>query len=281
MLTEELIQNACGTTDRLALLLRGGGVRRYHAHPGIAPQSVAEHSWRVAVLCAYLWPDRPQLVTAALYHDVAEGLFGDLPAPAKRALPPAAADALAEIETEYERYLGIERHAGSLCVEDYRRLKIADYTELCLHVYEKNTEDERLVFRNGVGYVGKLLAKLERGERERICDLLEPRFDISFYEQAPTKPTGQEHPFGYDAAAEQHDPDARAGFDLGAGRVTRGTRFELLEFLREPYQREAKAHPTGRYGYVVTVQQDGDASVEMDDGLAPHRVKWNRIRRVG
>jgi 5'-deoxynucleotidase YfbR-like HD superfamily hydrolase len=168
MITDDLLRASLGTTDRLALRLRGGGVRRYHTHPGVSPQSVAEHSWRAAVIAHYLWPDRSHLLRAVILHDVAEALIGDLPAPTKRM---DAGAALTDLETEYEKYIGISRFM-SLDSEDQTRLKIVDYAELCLHVKSCRTEDEILCYNNAKKYVVDLLQKLP-WEEERIRKILD------------------------------------------------------------------------------------------------------------
>jgi Predicted hydrolases of HD superfamily len=68
------------------LARNGGGVRRYHTHRVVCEDTVASHSWGVAVLVDMLYGGSApaQVLRAALYHDVAEHVFGDIPSPAKR-----------------------------------------------------------------------------------------------------------------------------------------------------------------------------------------------------
>lgn len=67
--------------------MRAGRVRRWHTNPGLE-QSVAEHSWGVAVLLLLENPDvSKDLLIAALLHDAHEVSFGDIPSPAKQAYP--------------------------------------------------------------------------------------------------------------------------------------------------------------------------------------------------
>lgn len=79
---------AAAPTADVFLPLLAGSVQRYHVHAaGLFPQSVAEHSWRVAALLLRLWPDAPRrLIVAALAHDLGEWFSGDVPYPAKAAV---------------------------------------------------------------------------------------------------------------------------------------------------------------------------------------------------
>jgi 5'-deoxynucleotidase YfbR-like HD superfamily hydrolase len=72
---------------RAANTLESGKVVRYHAATSIGQkQSIAEHSWGVAVIALYLVGDRmtPNLYRACLLHDTAEAYTGDVPFNVKR-----------------------------------------------------------------------------------------------------------------------------------------------------------------------------------------------------
>jgi 5'-deoxynucleotidase YfbR-like HD superfamily hydrolase len=182
------VLSAYGTDDRLALLLRGGAVRRYHAEPAFANhvQTVAEHSWRVAMIVAHLWPDRPALVLAALYHDAAEGVFGDVPAPVKKIL----GHPLKEAEHHYEAWLEIAEHL-KLEPVDHARFKCADTLDLVL--YCENVSGAEHVYANGVKYLIEHMKLLPVREHHRIFTILGKDLD-----RCEDK-TGQDHPFGFDA----------------------------------------------------------------------------------
>jgi 5'-deoxynucleotidase YfbR-like HD superfamily hydrolase len=61
-----------------------GKVRRWHTHHSLT-QSVADHSHGVAMLILQANKNpSPELVKAAILHDMAEYLTGDIPAPAKK-----------------------------------------------------------------------------------------------------------------------------------------------------------------------------------------------------
>jgi 5'-deoxynucleotidase YfbR-like HD superfamily hydrolase len=71
----------------LEFLIGGGAVQRFHTVQTIKPNTVAEHSFGVAMLVDLLTGGTASknLVVAALRHDMAEQTTGDIPAPAKRA----------------------------------------------------------------------------------------------------------------------------------------------------------------------------------------------------
>ena len=75
----------------LPVSLRAREVSRWHIVPTTRPQTLADHSYAVACVARRLLhvlgrPDLvPQAVELALDHDIAEVVFGDVPAPAKGA----------------------------------------------------------------------------------------------------------------------------------------------------------------------------------------------------
>lgn len=77
---------------KLENTLQAGAVQRYHATPMVASQSIAEHSWNVAII--YMELSRACKSTSdatiidALFHDVAELYTGDVPFTVKREFPP-------------------------------------------------------------------------------------------------------------------------------------------------------------------------------------------------
>lgn len=73
--------------NTLTPLYKAGITKRWHTHDTLRQQSVAEHSWGVALICSELMPDSLNLMKAALYHDLAESKWGDTPYTTKRADP--------------------------------------------------------------------------------------------------------------------------------------------------------------------------------------------------
>ena len=71
------------TLDQLKLALNLHNIRRFPTHRLMQPKSVAEHSFRVGALYAYLGGTE---IIAALCHDIEEAITGDLPSPIKKDL---------------------------------------------------------------------------------------------------------------------------------------------------------------------------------------------------
>lgn len=113
--------------DWVSTLLAAGEVRRGHTVRDFH-QTIAEHSWRVAALLWHAYRGAPPagLIEAALFHDAAEILTGDIPAPAKwgnGALEAALREAEARFYEQYQLPLA---PPGAMKLV----LKIADYVEL-------------------------------------------------------------------------------------------------------------------------------------------------------
>ena len=73
--------------QRVLYILGGGATRRFHTFTTIKDVTVGHHSYTVAWLC-YLLTEKPSLnlIMAALAHDTAEQVTGDVPSPTKRLL---------------------------------------------------------------------------------------------------------------------------------------------------------------------------------------------------
>lgn len=71
-------------------ILRNNHVTRWHIVDTVKTQSVAEHSFNVAVLAGFLAKKKglplQEVTWAALYHDVGEALTGDVPSHLKRVI---------------------------------------------------------------------------------------------------------------------------------------------------------------------------------------------------
>lgn len=109
-------------------VFNGGAVQRFHTVPGMSKQTVAEHSWGVAILCQELMPDcSKELLLAAMTHDCAEFVTGDIPAPFKWANPDIK-DTIHSVEANIEFDWGISFGVG-LSEEEHRMLKLCDAFE--------------------------------------------------------------------------------------------------------------------------------------------------------
>ena len=169
---EQRLLDVCGTADRLALLLSGGKVHRYHQDG--QPQSVSEHTWRMLVILLHFWPLASRsVVLAALYHDVAERYTGDIPNPVKRHNPQVT-EAVKQMEQDFHEHLHIST-TSELTVEDQARISCADYLELCITCRERHGRRARQIYDKGVELALEYARELPEVEQgmigEFICDL--------------------------------------------------------------------------------------------------------------
>lgn len=159
--------------EQLAFIRNGGETRRYHTWPVLRSQNIAEHSFHVAMLCAWLAGQEPpgigaNLLMAALCHDLAEHKMGDLPAPVKRGLPDYPSHDGQPLRTFREVWDDIEQEhleavelnwEHTLTGQERRWLKLADAAEGCFYCIRERAMGNQLiaeVFGNFLGYVESL-----------------------------------------------------------------------------------------------------------------------------
>ena len=116
----------------------------------IGEQSVASHSWGVAVILNWLKPDISKTaILKALAHDVAEKRTGDMPAPTKWNNPDLAKE-LSVVEKNIEAELGVDYE---LTEEEHEYFKQSDMFELlmyCVNQRSLGNTNVNVVFSNGV-----------------------------------------------------------------------------------------------------------------------------------
>ncbi len=128
------VTSAPNVLNVLMDLRKAGQVTRYHNEPTIQNQTVASHSWGVACLCYILRPEASrELILSALFHDVAEGRFGDPPAPVKWASQELS-DIYDRLEDQHLEELGL---GFTLTPAEKLVLKHADYLEAMWYCYEE------------------------------------------------------------------------------------------------------------------------------------------------
>ena len=134
-------------------MIRGGAIKRYHTLEIIGEQSVATHSWGVAIILQFLEPNvSKQAILRALTHDVAELFTGDVPAPVKWDNPDLV-EVLKRIDDKYESEIGIEYE---LTPQEIALGKQADMFELlvfCVRQRRLGNTNMNEVFSNGVEYL--------------------------------------------------------------------------------------------------------------------------------
>lgn len=110
-----------------------GAVVRYHTARMTRQQTVAEHSYGVAMLVKEVEPGDHLLLIAALHHDLSEAATGDIPAPAKWDNPELS-KVLTAIEAKYDT-----RYGTAVQLSDHQAhvLRWCDTMELVLWCREE------------------------------------------------------------------------------------------------------------------------------------------------
>ena len=115
-------------------LYRSGFVQRWHTHPTLARlgQTLAHHQWGVTTLIMSLH-GRPsvRLLRAALWHDVGEVVYGDVPYSAKESNPELTA--LLD-EAEFQAAFKMTGYYHHLSADDKLWLAMCDRLEAYLYV---------------------------------------------------------------------------------------------------------------------------------------------------
>lgn len=138
-------------------LRNAGYVRRYHTIQTIGHQTVAEHSFHVAMILLELTNGQAsaELLKAALYHDLPEVFTGDIPATAKWASPPLV-QSLKLLEDVFDNDYNL---VVNLSEDDKKLLKFADMAELVMYSLDQLRLGNRnmiSIAERGVNYLEEM-----------------------------------------------------------------------------------------------------------------------------
>ena len=135
----------------------GGRVERCHGIPHATSYSNAAHSWGVAMLMHYLWPeDFPRLVLQCLAHDVPEAWVGDMPSPTL-AYTPGVKHQLSGLEGRLNRAIGLPGE-NELDADDLAKVKACDRLDLYLWARDQANMGNR--------FTEELMSELRRSVHE-------------------------------------------------------------------------------------------------------------------
>jgi len=137
-----------------------GRIDRWHAHPTLHPQTVADHTYGVMQWLRCVVPEvalSKNLMLAALDHDVAEYWTGDIPYTAKRMYPDLQ-KAISEAEIDIHERLNA---TYNLIKEEMGWLKFADLTEMGFYAIREHTM--------GNGFMDPVMENII-GDLDRICN---------------------------------------------------------------------------------------------------------------
>ena len=164
--------------NKLSTLLKAANVKRYHTVSTIGDQNLGHHSHRVCLILRFLLGGSvpSYLYEAALFHDLAESVTGDVPATTKW-YDPELAEQLDRIEIEWEKEQGIPM---DLSTKDWLLLAVADKLELVAYCTEQlmlGNQNVRLIRATGADYCESTAHTLKEHYRfditERVHEFIE------------------------------------------------------------------------------------------------------------
>jgi 5'-deoxynucleotidase YfbR-like HD superfamily hydrolase len=145
--------------QQLMFVLQGGSVRRFHTVATVKDITVATHQHNVAHLCFLLtgiYVCTTRLLMAALSHDLAETVAGDIPSPTKRLL---RVDQM--LNTLEKSVLKDNGYEFELTEQERRILKLADLMAgmlECIHERQLGNRNVELPFLRFDNYIRNLLS---------------------------------------------------------------------------------------------------------------------------
>lgn len=143
-------------------IFNGGYSTRWHTLDVHNRQDIGNHSFGVAWLCELITRGSASkcLIMAALAHDLAEHIVGDIPSPAKRAL--GISKMFDEFEGKHLAEAGVAFYGDELELDETAILKFADMLEgmmFCLRERKFGNRNVDIVFQRFRSYVLELLGK--------------------------------------------------------------------------------------------------------------------------
>ena len=153
----------------LEFIRNAGETRRFHTWPVLRQQNVAEHSWHVTMLLWYIFGGqepgiRFQVLMAALTHDMAEWMVGDIPSPAKRRMSEDMG--VTDFRTKWgameDKILADQGLDWNELLNDQERnmLKLVDSMDGALYCIRERAMGNKLIepcYRNFISYVEEIL----------------------------------------------------------------------------------------------------------------------------
>lgn len=144
--------------NTLDFIIAGSEVKRYHTVTTLREETVGHHSHGVAMLCLVLsnYSASSSLLEAALIHDLAEHVTGDIPSPAKREY--GIGEQVDFLEQRLLASVGLG--VITLTPDEQRVLKLADIAQgalFCAREVELGNAKMRIVFDRYMSYAEQMV----------------------------------------------------------------------------------------------------------------------------
>lgn len=142
-------------TQKIDFIFDGGRSKRYHTCDLLKEQDIAAHSFGVAWFCEVITRGHASkdLIMAALAHDLAEHIVGDVPGPSKRAM--GMREILHQHENGFLREVDLSKYDEALDDNERRILHMADQMEgLVFCIRERSLGNKKItkIFENFLKY---------------------------------------------------------------------------------------------------------------------------------
>jgi len=152
--------------------LDGGQTKRFHVVDTLRVQDVAAHSFGVAWLCEVLTGGsaRKELIMAALAHDLAEHIVGDVPSPTKRVL------GVGVVFDAYEDSVlatnGFLKYMEPLTPDEASVLKVADCLDgihYCVREKALGNARMRAIYSRFLGFTRETIRAMSGGAAQQTA----------------------------------------------------------------------------------------------------------------
>lgn len=142
---------------QLEFFQSGSEVTRYHTVTTLQRETVGHHSHGVAMMCLILDPTcRKVVLQAALLHDLAEHVLGDIPSPAKREY--GIGEQVNALEDRLLTSAGLAMPELTSC--ELRLLKLADIAQgalFCTREISLGNVKMRTIFDRYISYAENMI----------------------------------------------------------------------------------------------------------------------------
>jgi 5'-deoxynucleotidase YfbR-like HD superfamily hydrolase len=154
--------------ERYKLMIKASHTRRFHTGNVIKQQTVGEHTFNMMIIADTLYDGNPPpgLMQAILYHDMHEGITGDIPWPMKRSSPEL-----------YEEIRKVEQGINKNYQWEHEQSKLLEAIDmlefLCYMVAERNLGNANNLgeYNAALGAINELIKHLDKEMEHKFVEL--------------------------------------------------------------------------------------------------------------
>lgn len=159
--------------EKLKFIYKGANTHRFHTADTLTQQTVGQHSFGVAWLVLLIAPNsRKEVICAALAHDLAEHIVGDVASPAKRRFPDLAI-AVNNAEAVLLNNMGLDWETGLTDAES-RVVKLADMLDgmmFCVRERRMGSKVACTIYDNFYKYAVEVIKREDEAAYELLLTI--------------------------------------------------------------------------------------------------------------